>query len=69
MSSRNSGSRPSPKRFLHPVVGVLDLDCEVLLSDGHGQQLVVHSAQPGTETYQRLELLRVVGLQDLTPSS
>jgi transcriptional regulator with XRE-family HTH domain len=61
--------RPSPKRFLHPVVGVLDLDCEVLLSDGHGQQLVVHSAQPGTETYQRLELLRVVGLQDLTPSS
>ena len=61
--------RPSPKRFLHPVVGVLDLDCEVLLSDGHGQQLIVHSAQPGTETYERLELLRVVGLQDLTPSS
>jgi transcriptional regulator with XRE-family HTH domain len=61
--------RPSPKRFLHPVVGVLDLDCEVLLSDGDGQQLVVHSARPGTQTYQRLELLRVVGLQDLTPSS
>jgi transcriptional regulator with XRE-family HTH domain len=61
--------RPSPKRFLHPVVGALDLDCEVLLSDGHCQQLVVHSARPGTETYERLELLRVVGLQDLTPSS
>jgi hypothetical protein len=29
----------------------------------------VHSAQPGTQTYQRLELLRVIGLQDLTPSS
>jgi len=61
--------RPSPKRFVHPTVGVLDLDCEVLLSDGHGQQLIVHSAQPGTQTYQRLELLRVVGLQDLTPGS
>ncbi|WP_198169100.1 helix-turn-helix transcriptional regulator [Herbidospora daliensis] len=61
--------RPSPKRFLHPVVGVLDLDCEVLVSDGHSQQLIVHSARPGTETYQRLELLRVVGLQDLTPRS
>ncbi|MGD3112594.1 helix-turn-helix transcriptional regulator [Streptomyces sp. YGL11-2] len=61
--------RPSPKRFLHPVVGVLDLDCEVLLSDGHSQQLIVHSARPGTQTYERLELLRVVGLQDLTPSS
>ncbi|MCT2592033.1 helix-turn-helix transcriptional regulator [Streptomyces sp. N2-109] len=60
--------RPSPKRFLHPVVGVLDLDCEVLLSDGHSQQLVVHSAQPGTQTYERLELLRVIGLQDLTHS-
>ncbi|WP_338696318.1 helix-turn-helix transcriptional regulator [Streptomyces sp. Q6] len=60
--------RPSPKRFLHPVVGVLDLDCEVLTGDGHSQQLVVHSARPGTETYERLELLRVIGLQDLTPS-
>ncbi|MET9255867.1 helix-turn-helix transcriptional regulator [Streptomyces sp. NPDC003717] len=57
--------RPSPKRFLHPVVGALDLDCEVLLSDGHSQQLVVHSARPGTPTYERLELLRVVGLQDI----
>ncbi|MFE6891813.1 helix-turn-helix transcriptional regulator [Streptomyces sp. NPDC057694] len=61
--------RPSPKRFLHPVVGTLDLDCEVLLSDGHGQQLVVHSARPGTDTYERLELLRVIGLQDLSPTS
>ncbi|OEV12543.1 helix-turn-helix protein [Streptomyces sp. Amel2xB2] len=61
--------RPSPKRFVHPVVGVLDLDCEVLLSDGHSQQLVVHSARPGTPTHERLELLRVVGLQDLSPSS
>ncbi|MGV9701801.1 helix-turn-helix transcriptional regulator [Streptomyces sp. NPDC003483] len=60
--------RPSPKRFLHPVVGALDLDCEVLLSDGHSQQLIVHSARPGTPTYERLELLRVVGLQNLTPS-
>ncbi|OAR22297.1 XRE family transcriptional regulator [Streptomyces sp. ERV7] len=56
------------KRFLHPVVGLLELDCEVLLSSGEGQFLVVHSARPGTESHQRLELLRVVGLQDLTVS-
>ncbi|MET7640658.1 helix-turn-helix transcriptional regulator [Streptomyces sp. NPDC005438] len=61
--------RPSPKRFLHPVVGTLDLDCEVLLSDGHSQLLVVHSARPGTPTYERLELLRIVGLQDLSSPS
>ncbi|MFI5802531.1 helix-turn-helix transcriptional regulator [Streptomyces sp. NPDC051561] len=60
--------RPTTKRFLHPVVGTLDLDCEVLLSGGHDQLLVVHSARPGTATYERLELLRVVGLQDLSPS-
>lgn len=61
--------RASTKRFVHPVVGVLDLDCEVLIGDGTGQQLIVHSARPGTDTYERLELLRVIGLQDLTPSS
>ncbi|WP_189963225.1 helix-turn-helix transcriptional regulator [Streptomyces violascens] len=59
--------RPSPKRFLHPVVGTLDLDCEVLVGDGHDQQLIVHSARPGTQTCERLELLRVIGLQDLSP--
>ncbi|MCQ4209371.1 helix-turn-helix transcriptional regulator [Streptomyces longispororuber] len=60
--------RAATKRFVHPVVGVLDLDCEVLTGDGHGQMLVVHSARPGTETYERLELLRVIGVQDLSPS-
>ncbi|WP_460065479.1 helix-turn-helix transcriptional regulator [Streptomyces sp. YKOK-I1] len=55
------------KRFLHPLVGLLDLDCEVLLSHEHHQLLVIHTARPGTDTYDRLRLLRVVGLQDLTP--
>jgi transcriptional regulator with XRE-family HTH domain len=59
--------RASVKRFVHPVVGLLELDCEVLLSADQGQVLIVHSARPGTEAYERLRLLRVVGLQDLTP--
>jgi transcriptional regulator with XRE-family HTH domain len=58
--------RSDTKRFRHPVVGDLELHCEVLLSAGHAQQLVVYTAQPGSESYQRLQLLRVVGLQDLT---
>jgi transcriptional regulator with XRE-family HTH domain len=57
----------SVRCFVHPVVGLLELDCEVLLSAERGQLLVVHSARPGTEAYERLQLLRVVGLQDLTP--
>ncbi|MQY12520.1 hypothetical protein SRB5_26550 [Streptomyces sp. RB5] len=58
--------RSGTKRFVHPVVGLLSLDCEVLLSPEHDQRLIVYSARPGTEAYERLELLRVVGLQDLT---
>jgi len=61
--------RPSTKRFVHPVVGLLELDCEVLLSHGRHQHLIIHTARPGTESYERLRLLRVVGLQDMTPAS
>jgi hypothetical protein len=53
------------KRFLHPVVGLLELDCEVMLSHEHHQLLVVHTARPGTQDHERL--LRVVGLQDMSP--
>ncbi|MFJ2093548.1 hypothetical protein ACIOEW_30375 [Streptomyces sp. NPDC087901] len=58
--------RADVKRFLHPVVGLLALDCEVLLNPEHDQRLVVCTARPGSQSYERLELLRVVGLQDLT---
>lgn len=61
--------RFSTKRFRHPLVGLLELDCEVLLSHEHHQLLVVHTARPGTESYERLQLLRVVGLQDMSPST
>ncbi|MEH0578873.1 MULTISPECIES: helix-turn-helix transcriptional regulator [Streptomyces] len=57
------------KRFLHPQVGLLELDCEVLLSHEHHQLLVIHTARPGTDTYERLQLLRVVGLQDMSPQT
>ncbi|MEU8175081.1 helix-turn-helix transcriptional regulator [Microbispora hainanensis] len=58
--------RSDVKRFQHPVVGLLELDCEVLLSPEHDQRLIVYTARPGSESHERLELLRVVGLQDLT---
>ncbi|MFD5816171.1 helix-turn-helix transcriptional regulator [Streptomyces sp. NPDC127038] len=59
--------RSATKRFLNPAVGLLELDCEILLSSGDNQLLVVHTARPGTESHERLRLLRVVGLQDLAP--
>ncbi|WP_225812275.1 helix-turn-helix transcriptional regulator [Streptomyces spinosus] len=60
--------RPGTKRFLHPVVGLLELDCEVLLSHHSRHHLIIHTARPGTESHERLELLRVVGTQDMTPT-
>ncbi|GAA4999048.1 helix-turn-helix transcriptional regulator [Streptomyces siamensis] len=60
--------RVSTKRFVHPTVGLLDLDCEILLSSEDHQILIVHTARPGTESHERLQLLRVVGLQDMTPA-
>jgi hypothetical protein len=61
--------RAATKRFRHPTIGILELDCEVLVNSDHNQQLVIHTARPGTEPYERLQLLQVVGLQDLTPTS
>ena len=63
VSRRNKAT----KRFLHPVVGLLEVDCEVMVSHEHHHLLIVHTARPGTESYERLQLLRVLGLQDLSP--
>ena len=53
------------KRMVHPAIGAITLDCLVLSSDEHTQVLLVYTAQPGTEDHQRLELLSVVGRQEL----
>ena len=57
--------RSDTKRFVHPAVGTVEVDCEVLLTPEHDQRLIVYSARPGTEAHDQLRLLRVVGLQDL----
>lgn len=57
--------RQTRKRFRHPEVGVLDLWCEVMVSAVNGQRLVVHSPVPGTDSAEKLDLLRVIGGQQL----
>ena len=59
--------RSTRKVLLHPQVGRLDLECDVVISPPSGQRLVLFRPQPGTGTADRLDLLRVVGTQDLTP--
>ena len=51
------------KTFIHPQIGRLEFACEILLSaSASGEQsLVLYSARPGTDTAEKLELLRVLG--------
>jgi transcriptional regulator with XRE-family HTH domain len=51
------------KRFLHPLVGPLTLDCQVLTAENVTERLIVFTASPGSEDADRLALLSVVGSQ------
>ena len=57
--------RADAKRILHPEVGLLDLLCETLVSGVDGHVLVVLFPRPGTDAREKLDLLRVIGTQDL----
>ena len=51
------------KRFIHPLIGPLTLDCQVLTSENLTENLVVFTASPGSPDADRLELLSVIGSQ------
>lgn len=57
--------RVDHKRIHHPLVGPLDLECEVLFAADGDQRLIVHRAEPGSSSHAALELLKVVGLQEM----
>jgi transcriptional regulator with XRE-family HTH domain len=50
-------------RVLHPTIGPVVLDCEVLLTPSEDQRLQIFTPPPGTPDIDRLELLRVVGAE------
>ncbi|MFE9453729.1 helix-turn-helix transcriptional regulator [Streptomyces sp. NPDC006739] len=58
--------RTDHKRIVHPALGVVELDCHSLFSEDGRQRLLWFSAPPGTEGAAQLELLSVIGTQDLT---
>ncbi|MFF5075844.1 helix-turn-helix transcriptional regulator [Actinoplanes sp. NPDC000266] len=53
------------KRFVHPEVGDLELTCQSLLDPDQSHALLVYTAAPGTESYEKLQLLSVIGAQPL----
>ena len=56
------GVRPNEvKRFVHPQVGVLELHCQSLIDPDQSHRLLVYTAEPGSVSYERLQLLAVIG--------
>jgi transcriptional regulator with XRE-family HTH domain len=55
--------RADRKTFVHPRVGHLLMDCETLVTPDQGQQLLVLTPADA-ETRERLELLRVLGIEE-----
>lgn len=58
--------RMDHKRIVHPTLGVIELDCYNLLSEDGRQRLLWFTAPPGSRGAEQLELLSVVGTQDLS---
>ena len=50
---------------MHPEVGGLELTCQSLLDPDQSHRLLVHTAVPGTETHDKLQLLAVLGASAL----
>jgi hypothetical protein len=59
--------RAERKRLEHPELGVVEVNCLTLLSDDGRQRLLWFTPVPGTASVEQLELLRVLGTQDLVP--
>ncbi|MCW6005717.1 transcriptional regulator, partial [Micromonospora sp. CPCC 205371] len=53
------------KTFVHPELGRIDVDCEFLYAENRAQTLIVLTTRPGTESHTKLQLLSVIGHQQL----
>jgi transcriptional regulator with XRE-family HTH domain len=54
------------KVLIHPELGPIELDCQVLFTEDQSQALLVLTAPPRTEGYEKLQLLAVLGNQRFT---
>jgi transcriptional regulator with XRE-family HTH domain len=51
------------KVLVHPEVGAIELDCQVLFTEDQGQALLVLTASPGGDAEEKLRLLAVLGTE------
>lgn len=56
------GLRPSEvKHFVHPDVGSISLSCQTLHDPNQSHALLVYTADPGSVSYEKLQMLSAVG--------
>lgn len=60
-----AGRYEDQKTLLHPAVGRIEVDSQVLFTENRAQTLIVLTARPGTDSQSKLELLSVIGHQQL----
>jgi transcriptional regulator with XRE-family HTH domain len=53
------------KTFIHPRIGRISVDCEILATADGNQRLVILTAPPASESYGKLKLLGVLGEQEV----
>jgi transcriptional regulator with XRE-family HTH domain len=54
------------KTLIHPELGAIELDCQVLFTEDQSQALLVLTAPPRTEGSEKLRLLAVLGQDQFT---
>jgi hypothetical protein len=53
------------KTIVHPELGQLQLRCQALLAPDRARATLIFTAAPGTESYEKLKLLAVLGAQTM----
>src|SRR5215469_5102320 len=57
------------KTLIHPELGPIEVDCQVLFTEDQSQALLVLTAPPRTEAFEKLQLLAVLGQERFTATS
>jgi hypothetical protein len=57
------------KVLLHPELGPIEVDCQVLFTEDQSQALLVLTAPPRTEGHEKLQLLAVLGQERFAATS
>jgi transcriptional regulator with XRE-family HTH domain len=58
-----AGRAAEEKRIVHPELGVIEVQCQIMTPNDDSQRLLVFTATPGTPSAEKLDLLAVIGRQ------